>query len=245
MSKANYVVTISLLLLVALGAVAKRYNFTLSPTVDPLVIVYHDSSLLLDQTPPRPAGGRYWTLAVRSDGSSMMANSVPDAAGHIAIMRSVEFRDRYVVIDPLTQSVSTYRPYRPVVVATQDCKGARASPIFGHPVEFVREELKNKNIQLETTRERWLAIDLNCLVLRERITTTDGAGKDTQVNREAVSVKVGEPPADYFEVPTNYQERGPAELNSEMEKGFLGQHVFSDQNAVDKLQKVYEENKLR
>lgn len=71
--------------------------------------MYHDNALLSGHD--HPDCERYWTLAVRSDGSSMQVNSVPDATGHIAGVKSVEFRDRYVGVDPQTTSISTYKPY--------------------------------------------------------------------------------------------------------------------------------------
>jgi hypothetical protein len=62
--------------------------------------------------------------------------------------------------------------------------------------------------------------------------------------REAVSVRLGEPPADFFEVPPSYHERGPADLSNELESK-SGQKVFQDDAARDKLQKIYDAEKHR
>jgi hypothetical protein len=242
MTKLSFLVTIGVIVLASLGAVALRYNLQISPGVQPFVVVYHDNAPTPGQS--APSGERYWTLAVRSDGSSMKANTAPDASGHIGMARAVQLRDRYVVVNPHTRSISTYKPYIPIVGPAQDCSGSRTSPVLGHPVEFTREETRNAKSHLVVTRERWLALDLDCVALRERVTMTDDAGTPLQFNREAVSVKLGEPPADYFDVPSNYQERGPEELNTEFESSFPGQHVFC-KGAVDKLQKVYDSDKLK
>ena len=97
---------------------------------------------------------------------------------------------------------------------------SHAGSILGHPVEYVRENPPKGFLKF---RERWYAVDLNCAVLREHLTTTDGDGEEIQIYREAVSVKPGEPPADYFDIPPDYQERGPAGVNNNMGPDFLGE----------------------
>ena len=92
--------------------------------------------------------------------------------------------------------------------------------------------------------ERWLAPDLNCTILREHLTITDKDGKVTKVYREAVSIKPGEPPADFFSIPPDYQERGPAEVESEFETNGHGR-IFANKESADKLQKVYDNRKLK
>jgi hypothetical protein len=57
-----------------------------------------------------------------------------------------------------------------------------------------------------------------------------------------VSVKPGEPPADYFNVPSDYQERGPAEIDKELETSGQG-GIFANKESADKLQKVYESSR--
>jgi len=129
-----------------------------------------------------------------------------------------------------------------MIGATRDCLGSHAGSILGHPVEYARENPPKGFLKL---RERWYAVDLNCAVLREHLTTTDGDGKEIQIYREAVSVKPGEPPAVYFDIPSDYQERGLAEVNNEYRARFPGRSVFLKQEGADKLQQVYEADKLR
>lgn len=221
----------------SLGVAAKHYQSPVSAI--PVVIVYHDSALKPDQT--SPSSGKFWTLAVRSDGTNMRVNSAPDSAGHIQGVRSLEFPDRYVVVDPLTSSTSTYKPYRPIVVGGQSCPGKSAASMLDHPVEYVREDKPSKAHQLST--EQWLASDLNCLVLREHVIMTEKDGRETKFFREAVSIKLGEPPAEYFEIPSNYVERGPAQVNSEVARISPGNHVISHPEILDRLQHVYETDK--
>jgi hypothetical protein len=237
-----FVVFVSLAAVAGLVAARYRYNFQILPSVQPFVAQYKVTTSHLHQGQAQPVmdRDRYVTVAVRSDGAEMTANSTPDPQGRLDTVRSVEFKDRYVVIDPYSQSVSTYQPYRPIIVATQDCGGPRDTPVLGHPTELVTEGAKpNQHYRQETTT-RWLAVDLNCISLRDRYVKDDGS-ELVQVNREAISVQVGEPPAEYFDVPANYQERGPADIDSEMQKKF-GRHVFGegDPAVLDKLQKAYQ-----
>lgn len=205
----------------------------------PVVIVYHDSALLPGQA--SPSSDRFWTLAVRSDGANMLANSVPDATERIQGVKSVQLKDRYVLVDPTTMSISTYAPYRQIVVGGQSCSGESAAAILNHPAEYVRVSKPGPGRQ--EPREQWLAADLNCLILREHILVTEKDGTKIPFFREAVSIKPGEPPAEYFEIPSNYVERGPAEIDSEVGKKFPGTHVIPHPEILDKLQHVYETDK--
>lgn len=221
-----------------LGVATSHYQSPASAI--PVVIVYHDSSLQAGQT--TPSGDRFWTLAVRSDGANMEANSVPDATGRIEGVKSLQLQDRYVLVDPLTASVSTYNPYRPMVAGGQSCSGRPAGSVLNHFVEYV--QVTKPMTPSHKPIERWLAPDLNCLTLREHLIVTEKDGKEVQLFREAVSIKPGEPPAEYFEIPTNYVERGPAELDGEVQKLSPGKHVISNPTILDKLQHVYESDKL-
>jgi len=221
-----------------LGAAASHYQSPASAIA--VVIVYHDSSLQTGQT--TPSGDRFWTLAVRSDGANMQANSVPDATGRIEGVKSVQLQDRYVVVDPSTTSVSTYKPYRPMVARGQNCSGKPAGSILNHSVEYV--QVTKPLTSSHKPIERWLATDLNCLTLREHLVITEKDGMEVQVFREAVSIRAGEPPAEYFEIPTVYVERGPAELDAEVQKRFPGKHVIANPTILDKFQHVYESDKL-
>ena len=217
--------------------VASQHRPSVSTT--PVVIVYHDSALRPGQT--SPSSDRFWTLAVRSDGANMLANSVPDATGRIEGVKSVQLQDRYVLVDPTTMSISTYKPYRPIVVGQQSCSGEAAGSILDHPVEYVR--VTKPGPARQEPREQWLAADVNCLILREHILVTEKDGTKIPFFREAVSIKPGEPPAEYFEIPSNYVERGPAEIDSEVGKRFPGTHVIPHPEVLDKLQHVYETDK--
>jgi len=226
-----------------LGVAASHYQSPASASPAspiPVVIVYRDSSLQTGQT--APSGDTFWTLAVRSDGANMQVNSVPDATGRIEGVKSLQLQDRYVVVDPLTTSVMTYKPYRPMVAGGQNCSGKPAVSILNHSVEYV--QITKPMDSSHKPRERWLATDLNCLTLREHLTIAEKDGTEVQFFREAVSIRPGEPPVEYFEIPASYVERGPAELDAEVQKQFPGKHVIGNPAILDKLQHVYESDKL-
>jgi hypothetical protein len=117
--------------------------------------------------------------------------------------------------------------------------------VLGHPTEVVTEAAKPNPHYPQETTTKWLALDLNCISLRDRYVKDDGS-EVVQVNREAIYVQVGEPRADYFDIPANYQERGPADIDSEMQKKF-GRHVLGEGDPAvrDKLQQAYQATKLR
>jgi hypothetical protein len=245
MRKTVFLVLVSLATVAGLATAKYRYNFQFSPSVQPFVAEFKLTTTHLQQGQAQPVtdSDRYLTVAVRSDGAVMSANAIPDAEGRLETVRSIQLKDRYVVIDPYTESVSTYQPYRPIIVASQDCQGPRDTLVLGHPTELVTEGAKPNIHYRQETVTKWLAVDLNCVSLRERYVKYDGS-ELVQVSREAISVQVGEPPAEYFNIPNNYQERGPADIDSEMQKKF-GKHVFAegDPAVLDKLERAYQGGK--
>ena len=132
MKNLTFAATVCAVICVSLGAL--RYHLQISPAVHPVIVVYHDDALLPGQD--RLSSDRYWTLAIRSDGSMMKTNTVPDATEYISTVKSIEFKDRYVVVDPNTKSISTYKPYIPVITAKEDCSGSRSDPILGQSIEY-------------------------------------------------------------------------------------------------------------
>jgi len=243
--KSIFVVLVSLAVVAGLAAAKYSYNFQFSPSVHPFVVQYRITTIHVHQGQAQPVtdNDRYLTVAVRSDGAFMSANALPDQQGRLDTVRAVQFKDKYVVIDPYSNSVSTYPPYKPIIVATQDCRGPRDVSVLRYPTELVTGGAKPNQHYRQDTVTKWLALDLNCVSLREHF-VQDGPEQLVHVNREAISVQVGEPPADYFDIPADYQERGPADIDSEMHKKF-GRHVFGEGNPAvpDKLQKAYENAK--
>jgi hypothetical protein len=237
MNSIKSVITVGAVAAATLGVAASHYQSPVS--VVPVVIVYHDNVLQPGQS--SPSSDRFWTLAVRSDGANMQAESAPDATGQIQVVKSLQLQDRYVVVDPSTMSLSTYKSYRPIVVGARSCSGKSAGSILNHPVEYV--QVNKPSPAHQRLKEQWLALDLNCQMLREHLIMTGSDGRETQFFREAVSIKPGEPPVEYFEIPSGYQERGPAEVDSEVAKKFPGHHVISHPEVLNKMQHVYETDK--
>jgi hypothetical protein len=236
MNRLVFSIAIASVTVAGLGAVGRRYHAQLSPTVRPLVAVYKITSSRDGKQQP----DRYLTLAVRADGTFMTANSRPDVHGQLLTSRAIELKDRYLIVDPLTESVLSYKPYRTLVVATQDCGGTPDTSVLGFATQVGDRQLKTPKGQEEI--KRWLAVDLNCVSIREDIVATEDSSQ-FQLNQEAISIQMGEPPAEYFDVPPSYQERGPADLDKEVSKRFPGKRAFDSQDVIDKLQKVYDATK--
>lgn len=131
MKNFGFAATVGALVLASLGAVASAITCNARWPLPPFwSCTMTMPSFPVTITPTATGIGR-----LRSDptASSMQVNSVPDATGHIAGVKSVEFRDRYGVVDPQTTSISTYKPYVPMIGATRDCLGSHAGSILGHP----------------------------------------------------------------------------------------------------------------
>jgi len=58
-------------------------------------------------------------------------------------------------------------------------------------------------------------------------------------------IRAAGPPEAFVDVPSSYQERGPGEVNEELKRRSNGSQVFPHQETADKLQKAYEDNRIR
>jgi hypothetical protein len=175
-------------------------------------------------------------FARRADGSTVQSRVVTGPDGKQYTQRTVADAAKgvRVVIDGVTQSITTYHLSK-VAVAELRAPARRcgndASPsgesLMGHAV--VRTVL-NANGRIET----FLAPDLGCVLLRERVYRPDANGNDRQVaSKEAVAVMPGDPDPALFVIP-DWPERSPSEVTSEMSKKFhlqppLGPDLAADQ----------------
>ena len=90
--------------LTSLGAVATRYHARISPEIQPFVAVYKVTS----QRDGKPQIDGYLTLAVRKDGTYVTSNSTP-VGSQLLTARSIELKDRYIVVDPVTARTDVTR----------------------------------------------------------------------------------------------------------------------------------------
>lgn len=241
----SFALVTAIVVLVCFTAMAFHYRFQVAGTVHPFLVVYRDSVTLPDSHQPNNV--RYWTTGVRSDGSVVKVNAVPDTTGKFpSVARAIEFENRYVIVDPSTESITSYKPRQPLIAPTKDCGGKDAGSILGYRVELVQDVVRAPKEQSprSTSRTRWLAINLNCVPLREQIALTDENGKTTNFRRDAVRVNIGEPSAELFDVPPSYQERSPADLNKEFERRHPGQNIFGNKESIDHVQQQYNQGKL-
>jgi hypothetical protein len=239
-----FTMVVAAAVLSGLGAVAVRYNAHLWAAVHPLTVVYSDAVF----EPPesgQPQSLSYRTFVVRSDGAAVRFNAAGSAEELLRHTRSLVFPDRYVVVDPHTESVTTYKPVHAVLRPTQDCGGSRADEILGRRTELVTEDKSQKG-RMNITLRKWLALDLNCVPLREEYLVEDlTVGARYKNVRSAISVAEGEPPVALFLIPPVYTERAPSDVQREIDNKLgKGAHVSRDPAALQSLDRAYEHQKF-
>src|SRR5512146_2528702 len=118
-NRALFTIFVGVATCAALAASAFRIRHA-SNAIHPVTVTYQ-YSVFQPSASASPKYTAYETRAIRSDGAFMNTNSVPTAAGAILTSRAITFGDKYVVVDPQTESVSTYKPWKPTVTATNQC----------------------------------------------------------------------------------------------------------------------------
>lgn len=175
---------------------------------------------------PIPSMSLTRVYATRADGASVEGNVFTSPDGEHLLTRAVELPDRYVAVDPDTQSVTTYGPEKPPVRAAQSCPGTAAGEILGYKVTLSASQINDSTGVVQTSRKAWRAPALNCFPLREEERTfSSKLGRAFGNVVVAVSVRVGPPPQDLFAIPDGYVERSPSEVMAQANARFPASNV--------------------
>ncbi len=173
------------------------------------------------------------TVAVRSDGSrvELLAFEDPSGAGKGADLYRKKIIDargkRWVVVEPLGESVTTYPlPTHAVDFLTSKVPSVcNENPVpAGQMLGFraVYAESMNDvlagNEKTHVTIRSWLAPDLNCFALRRELLIVAGGKQVGKTVESIIGLTEGEPAEWFFEVPISYIERSPSQAIAEKEK---------------------------
>jgi hypothetical protein len=108
------------------------------------------------------------------------------------------------------------------------------APILGFAVKPHRE-------QISGDRREWLvAPGLDCHPLRQTLAFSDGAHNETVT----LSVDVGEPAKSLFQIPSDYVERSPKELEALYESMFPG-HFLYPASVLDFVESRYQQHQKK
>ncbi len=192
-------------------------------------------------TPPQATDIVY---ARRSDGSYMRSFSTTAPNGESG--RAVEISDlrrrQFSFLEPFTKSVATYHLTDSAIDKRRaeqneceepagDMKGSKAV-MLGHDVRGMV-----RRTDAETT-ERWVAPDLGCFALRASITFPQGARNEERV----LALMEQEPPPELFQIPSDYTERSPAEIEVLYGARYPG-HALWGKKMVEVLEERYKNHR--
>jgi hypothetical protein len=157
---------------------------------------------------------------------------------------------RYLVVSDEAEGVSTFTlsetralhgkvgPVDPTCVKGGDGSGklkiVRRDTLIGYDVVVLQEDTGREK------RELWQAPNLGCYPLRT-ISVFSGDAGEIASRQEivATSVQLGEPPAEFFAVPTHYIERSPSQMNIELHRRRTGQIPTFPRDMAERMDKHY------
>jgi hypothetical protein len=191
--------------------------------VNPVTIVYQRLSFS-DSVPTQPKFTRTEIEAIRSDGSVARAVFQPPVQDHAAFYeRAVTDvgQGRHTLVDPFTESITTY-PSQELVnrirrKPANSCPGQAGEKVLGYEtVSEVKTLTTNPRAgKTVTTVTTWRAPQLDCVMLRQETRTVRADGRILLQIISATVVTPGEPPAWFFEIPSDYTERSSSAVRSE------------------------------
>jgi len=188
------------------------------------------------------------TFARRSDGSFVRSFEVTSPAGEVGW--SVDIVDvpnrKYVALEPFTKSATTfYRTDSEVgesVAATGTCDSLGLDAEAGLPTRRVQaispqqrvwDTLLGRKVaqvierfEVATT-ERWVAPDLDCFALRKSEWSSTGAHNEYTVTK----LEEGEPPDSMFQIPSEYLETSPLQVEAAYAARYPGHALFGESMA--------------
>jgi len=158
-------------------------------------------------------------IAVRADGSRVTTYQRSDPGGRSLGMRVIEDSQkkmRVSIIDLVasttTMPLASLRIKKLTEVpATCGAQPGAPTNVF-HGVSAVRVLTGDSN---SLHREEWRAPSLSCLAVKKTVFHKSADGKDVITNEvELMDVKIGEPDAALFNVPSTHREAPPSEVIS-------------------------------
>ena len=178
-----------------------------------------------------------FTYAVRGDGSSARVVRREVHKGVAFEMRELVdiAKKTRTVVDEASESKTSYAlsdGYVSRVSPTCEVpSGAVVSTVLGYQTYRLIEDTRFPP-NLIKSAERWVAPELNCFALRQRVCKVHVEGAVAPCNtREATSIVAGEPDTALFEVPSKYVERSPSQRHQELMKRFPGMEFPADPEA--------------
>ena len=225
-------ILITLLCLISLGAGCNRFDNSLegrSHSADAVLKAYTLNVIEHSTANGMTTLNRIVT-AHRSDGATLSSEAILDTITHAVKdeQRSYSFPDGLrVLIDPYVRSKSTWRlhikPTSDKRVQLPDCgeKYRGAGHLIGR--ETVRRIAVAK-VKLDSSGIlMWLAPGIGCEVIQQVVNIFDDKGKVIGTSRKEIEYLIkGEPSAEMFSVPAEYQEVPPSELNIRIRNRLTG-----------------------
>lgn len=190
--------------------------------------------------------------AVRSDGSTaevirrLDPNNTPVEIRVVADTASA----RRVIIDPMTQSVTTY-PLSQASLAFMNglaagCQNATSehSTRLGYEVVKVQDNKQWPDGSADYSQS-WQAPALGCLPMYESSSPQAGAAPTVWNSREVVFVAEGEASGALFTIPSNYVERSPSQVFDEFQSRFPNARKSWVEKAGPPLDRAYNKSRTR
>ena len=192
-----------------------------------------------------------WTIARRADGSLVESFNVkdsdsPDGNERIAVFIWDVPSRRNIMLEPFTKSAMTqFRSPKEIadfLSSQQACSDAIVSANSGRSTE---QFLGYTVVRLEETSKAmntisWVAPDLDCFPLRQTVTFLEPAHAGLHHEDVATKIDEVEPPSSMFDVPWDYIERSPAEIQAEYSRKFGGVQFWG--TSVDDAERQYRQH---
>lgn len=111
--------------------------------------------------------------------------------------------------------------------------GAIVDSTYGKQVTRVQS-----NLHSGETREAWIAPSLNCYPLQMTLTSSTGAQQEHSV----IELQEGEPPDSAFDIPPEYLEASPLQMEAAWQAKYPGQVYFGSEKVANLIEERYQKN---
>jgi hypothetical protein len=169
-------------------------------------------------------------FARRNDGSEVHSFTTTAPDGSEVETREVTDirRGRYFILNNSAKTVTTF--YNEPADLYKGVKNSQVCPVeahdpsaqkttlLGHPVVLLRNVVPGM-----LTEDVKAALDLDCYPLHVLQTFDSGSVNETEVT----SIAATEPPERFFDVPTEYREISPSQVNAEYAQKYPGHSLWS------------------
>jgi hypothetical protein len=233
---------------IKIGSGARPQSSRQSPTFTPFVLSEQETHFSRSNVAVKSVG---YTIARREDGSLVRSFIIKDTdspdgtEGRAVFIWDVPSR-KNIMLEPFTKSAMTQlRSPKEIADFLSSEKACSDAILSANSDRSTEQLLDHAVVRVEEASDilhtvSWVAPDLDCFPLRQTVALLDSKHLGLHHDTIVTKIEIGEPPSSMFDVPQDYTERSPLEIQTEYARKSGGRQFWG--TTADDAERQYRQH---